>query len=89
MGVWSPGSVTLAYVHAPSAPRDVPLLFATRAVRLFGFGLLSVVLVLYLFTVHPALALIPVAAIALAVYGFNMLGDATRDVFDPRLRGAR
>ena len=36
------------YVHAPSAPRDVPLLFATRAVRLFGFGLLSVVLVLYL-----------------------------------------
>jgi len=46
--VWSPGSATLAYVHAPSAPRDVPLLFATRAVRLFGFGLLSVVLVLYL-----------------------------------------
>ena len=46
--MWSPGSATLAYVHAPSAPRDVPLLFATRAVRLFGFGLLSVVLVLYL-----------------------------------------
>jgi peptide/nickel transport system permease protein len=27
--------------------------------------------------------------IALAVYGFNMLGDALRDVWDPRLRGAQ
>ena len=36
---------------------------------LLGF-VLAVVLVLYLFTVHPALALIPVAAIALALYLF-------------------
>jgi len=36
----------------------------------------------------PWLALWPGLAIALAVYGFNMLGDALRDVLDPRLRGA-
>lgn len=38
---------------------------------------------------HPWLALWPGLAIALAVYGFNMLGDALRDVLDPRLRGSR
>jgi ABC-type dipeptide/oligopeptide/nickel transport system permease subunit len=27
------------------------------------------------------------AVISLAVFGFNMLGDALRDVLDPRLRG--
>jgi peptide/nickel transport system permease protein len=37
--------------------------------------------------VHPWLAVWPGLAIALAVYGFNMLGDALRDVLDPRLRG--
>ena len=36
---------------------------------LVGF-VLAVMLVLFLFTVHPALALIPVAAIALGVYFF-------------------
>jgi peptide/nickel transport system permease protein len=36
----------------------------------------------------PWMALWPGAAISLAVYGFNMLGDALRDVLDPRLRGA-
>jgi len=36
---------------------------------IIGF-VLAVVLVLYLFTVHPALALIPVAAIAVALYLF-------------------
>jgi peptide/nickel transport system permease protein len=30
---------------------------------------------------------IPGAAIFICVYGFNMLGDALRDVLDPRLRG--
>jgi peptide/nickel transport system permease protein len=37
---------------------------------------------------HPWIALWPGLAIALAVYGFNMLGDGLRDVLDPRLRGA-
>jgi peptide/nickel transport system permease protein len=37
----------------------------------------------------PWMALWPAAAISLAVFGFNMLGDALRDVLDPRLRGAR
>ena len=36
----------------------------------------------------PWMALCPGAAISLAVFGFNMLGDALRDVLDPRLRGA-
>src|SRR5688572_20353598 len=35
----------------------------------------------------PWMALCPGAAISLAVFGFNMLGDALRDVLDPRLRG--
>jgi peptide/nickel transport system permease protein len=38
---------------------------------------------------HPWIALWPGLAIAMAVYGFNMLGDALRDVLDPRLRGSR
>lgn len=37
-------------------------------------------------TRHPHLAVFPGAAIFLAVYSFNMLGDALRDVLDPRLR---
>jgi peptide/nickel transport system permease protein len=38
---------------------------------------------------HEYLTIIPGAAIFLCVYGFNMLGDALRDVLDPRLRGTR
>jgi peptide/nickel transport system permease protein len=37
----------------------------------------------------PWMAVWPGVAISLAVFGFNMLGDALRDVLDPRLRGAR
>ena len=36
----------------------------------------------------PWMAIYPGLAISLAVFGFNMLGDALRDVLDPRLRGA-
>lgn len=35
----------------------------------------------------PWMALWPSVAVSLAVFGFNMLGDALRDVLDPRLRG--
>ncbi|MFC1897299.1 ABC transporter permease, partial [Chloroflexota bacterium] len=35
----------------------------------------------------PWMALWPGVALALAVYGMNMLGDAMRDLLDPRLRG--
>lgn len=35
----------------------------------------------------PWLATFPGIAISLAVFGFNMLGDALRDVLDPRMRG--
>jgi peptide/nickel transport system permease protein len=36
----------------------------------------------------PWLAIFPGLAISLAVFGINMLGDALRDVLDPRLRTA-
>lgn len=38
-------------------------------------------------TQAPWLAIFPGLALSLAVFGFNMLGDALRDVLDPRLRG--
>jgi peptide/nickel transport system permease protein len=38
-----------------------------------------------LLTVQPRLALVPDIAIALAVLGFNLLGDGLRERFDPRL----
>jgi peptide/nickel transport system permease protein len=41
------------------------------------------------FRAHPLQAVWPGLAIAFAVYGFNVLGDALRDVLDPRLRGGR
>lgn len=41
------------------------------------------------FTKAPWLAIFPGLFITMAVFGFNMLGDALRDVLDPRLRGAR
>jgi peptide/nickel transport system permease protein len=37
----------------------------------------------------PWMATWPGIAISLAVFGFNMLGDALRDLLDPRLRGGR
>jgi peptide/nickel transport system permease protein len=37
----------------------------------------------------PLLAVWPGLAITLTVFGFNVLGDALRDVLDPRLRGSR
>jgi peptide/nickel transport system permease protein len=35
----------------------------------------------------PSLAVWPAVALSLAVFGFNMLGDALRDLLDPRLKG--
>jgi peptide/nickel transport system permease protein len=37
----------------------------------------------------PWLAIFPGIALSLAVFGFNMFGDALRDLLDPRLRGTR
>lgn len=39
------------------------------------------------FPVHIWWAIFPGAAITLTVLGFNLLGDALRDILDPRLRG--
>ncbi len=41
------------------------------------------------FLLAPWMAIFPGLAISLAVFGFNMFGDALRDVLDPRLRGSR
>jgi len=38
---------------------------------------------------NPWMAVFPGLAIMLGVLGFNLLGDALRDLFDPRLRGTR
>ena len=38
---------------------------------------------------QPALVIAPAIAIGLVVFGFNMLGDALRDMWDPRMRGSR
>jgi ABC-type dipeptide/oligopeptide/nickel transport system permease subunit len=40
-------------------------------------------------TNYPHLAIFPGLVIFFTVYSFNMLGDAMRDVLDPRLRGSR
>lgn len=42
-----------------------------------------------LLAVEPRLALVPGVAIALAVLGFNLLGDGLRDRFDPKLEARR
>ncbi len=41
------------------------------------------------FTTYPMLAIWPGLALTMTVFAFNMLGDALRDVWDPRLRGSR
>ena len=38
--------------------------------------------------VAPWMAIFPGLALTITVYGFNLFGDALRDVLDPRLRGA-
>jgi peptide/nickel transport system permease protein len=40
-------------------------------------------------SIAPWLALAPGIAITIIVLAFNLLGDALRDVLDPRLRGGR
>lgn len=36
--------------------------------------------------VSPWLVVFPSIAVSIAVFGFNLFGDALRDVLDPRLR---
>lgn len=38
--------------------------------------------------VSPSLVLFPSLAVSIVVFSFNLLGDALRDVLDPKLRGA-
>jgi peptide/nickel transport system permease protein len=49
-------------------------------------GMLSLQGIQYMYQA-PWMALWPGVALSLAVFGFNMLGDALRDLLDPRLRG--
>ena len=39
--------------------------------------------------VSPWLVIFPSLVVSLAVFGFNLLGDALRDVLDPKLKGER
>ncbi len=39
--------------------------------------------------VAPHLAIFPALMLAMTIFGFRLLGDALRDVLDPRLRGSR
>ena len=38
---------------------------------------------------RPTMMIGPGVALSLTVMGYNFLGDALRDVLDPRLRGSR
>jgi len=49
-------------------------------------GMLSITGQKYI-EVSPWLVFFPSLAVSLAVFGFNLLGDALRDALDPRLRG--
>jgi peptide/nickel transport system permease protein len=49
-------------------------------------GMLSLAGLDHMYTA-PGLAIWPAVALSLAVFGFNMLGDALRDLLDPRLKG--
>ena len=51
-------------------------------------GMLAVAGAKYI-EVAPWLLLFPCLAIVIVVFGFNMLGDALRDILDPRLRGTQ
>jgi peptide/nickel transport system permease protein len=50
-------------------------------------GMLSGAAMNYMY-VAPMLAIWPGLALSIVVYSTNMLGDALRDLLDPRLRGA-
>lgn len=41
------------------------------------------------YVTHPWLAIWPGLALTLTVFAFNIVGDALRDVWDPRMRGSR
>ena len=43
----------------------------------------------YFLQQQPILIIGPAIAIGLVVFAFNMLGDALRDIWDPRMRGSR
>lgn len=51
-------------------------------------GILSGTGITYMYRA-PWLAIWPGFALGITVFAFNMLGDAMRDLLDPRLRGAR
>jgi peptide/nickel transport system permease protein len=75
------GAAILAEASISFLGYGIPPPFPAWGTMLSGKGILYM-------RAHPWLAFWPGLAIALAVYGFNMLGDALRDVLDPRLRGA-
>jgi peptide/nickel transport system permease protein len=76
------GAVILAESALSSLGFGVPPPYPSWGAMLSGSGRT------YMFRA-PWMAIWPGIAISLAVFGFNMLGDALRDELDPRLRGGR
>ena len=62
------------------------LVAAGSALGQSGAGMLSLAGLDHMYRA-PWLAIWPAVARSLAVFGFNMLGDALRDLLDPRLKG--
>ena len=75
------GAAILAEASISFLGYGIPPPFPAWGSMLSGKGILYM-------RADPWLAFWPGLAIALAVFGFNMLGDGLRDVLDPRLRGA-
>lgn len=73
-------------------------ILAEAAISFLGFGvppptptwggMMTVSGLTYLYSA-PWMAIWPGVALTVAVFSFNMLGDAMRDLLDPRLRGGK
>jgi peptide/nickel transport system permease protein len=74
------GSVILAEATLSFLGLGIPPPYPSWGRMLSGQGALY-------FYAAPWIAIFPGLAISLAVFGFNMFGDALRDLLDPRLRG--
>ena len=62
------------------------LILIEASLSFLGGGMLSLQGLSYMYQA-PWLAIWPGVALSAAVFGFNMFGDALRDLLDPRLRG--
>jgi hypothetical protein len=75
-------------IASTSPTREAPRIVATLPPPYLTWGgMLSLAGLDHMYQA-PWLAIWPAVALSLAVFGFNMLGDALRDLLDPRLKGS-